>query len=144
MPLKRLHGIERYMPPRSHLCQGKCKHKFLDGQSVFQAYAGAWSTPYITPSRHKFLGNWCIECFQRDLGHLILSQTQPYSCGICQQAVIEHEQVIYVTFGTIPKAPYFRAESRGIELHIVVCQNCWEEPQFKPRYKIYEFLHHGG
>lgn len=91
------------MVPRLEKCMGNCRRDSSVGQTIFQAYEGGyWSTPYITPDTHRFLGNWCVACFQRDLGHLISSQAQPYVCTICEQPFAEHDAVIYVTLGIRP------------------------------------------
>ena len=93
----------------SRKCVGNCKRDIKVGQEIFQVYEGGyWSTPYITPDRQKFLGNWCVDCFQRDLGHLISSQVQPYECTICNRRFVEHELVIYATLGKRPSAAYIR------------------------------------
>src|SRR5712664_2549728 len=135
-PRKNSRGTEWHMAPRSDKCMGNCRRGISLGQTIFQVYEGGfWSTPYITPDRHQFLGNWCVDCFQRDLGHLISSQIQPYTCTICERSFDEHEPVIYATFGTRPADPYIRAERRGSELHLIVCQNCWENPRFEKLYK---------
>ena len=129
------------MPPRPEKCVGNCKRDIAVGQEIFQAYEGGyWSTPYITPDRHKFLGNWCVDCFQRDLGHVISSQVQPYECTICSRRLVEHEPVIYATLGTRPRTGYFRAERRGNEIHVIVCEQCWENPQFERLYRIHRLL----
>jgi hypothetical protein len=127
------------MSPRPEKCIGNCRRDIVVGQTIFQVYEGGyWSTPYITPGRHKFLGNWCVDCFQRDLGHLISSQVQPYECTICATEFEEHEPVIYATLGARPPEPSIRAERRGNEIHIIACQNCWGHPRFEKLYKIYK------
>jgi hypothetical protein len=122
--------------PRPEKCIGNCKREISVGQTIFQVYQGGyWSTPYISPGRSMFLGNWCVNCFQRDNGHLISSQVQPYVCTICQRSLQEHETVIYATVGTRPAAGYFRAEKRGDEVHVIVCQDCWQDPSFEKLYR---------
>ena len=108
---------------------------------MFQVYVGGyWSTPYITPDRHKFLGNWCVDCFQRDIGQLISSQVQPYECTICARRFEEHEDVMYATLGTRPRDPFVRAELRGNEVHVIACEDCWKDPRLEKLYKIYGLL----
>jgi hypothetical protein len=131
----------RTMTPRPEKCIGNCKREISVGQTIFQVYEGGyWSSPYITPGRYIFLGNWCVECFHRDLGHLISSQIQPYSCTICERSFVEHEPVIYATVGTRPAAGYFRAEKRGDEVHVIACQDCWQDPRFEKLYRVYRLL----
>jgi hypothetical protein len=126
------------MALRPEKCVGNCKRDIAAGEEMFQVYEEAfWATPYITPDRRKFLRNWHVGCFQRECGHLISSQVQPYECTLCARELVEHEQVIYVTVGTRPSAGYFRAEKRGDEIHVIVCQNCWENPRFKKLYTIH-------
>jgi hypothetical protein len=135
----RLRGNEAQMAARPEKCVGgHCD--IAVGQVIFQVYEGDyWSTPYISPTNFRFLGNWCIDCFQRDFGHLIPSesQQQPYECTICSRGFVEHERVIYVTTGTRPRTGY-RAEKRGNEIHVIVGKECWKTPQFERLYKLHK------
>jgi hypothetical protein len=126
------------MSPRPEKCIGNCGRDIAVGQTIFQVYVGGyWSTPYITPDRHQFLGNWCVDCFQRDHGHLIGSQEQPYECTLCGGGFQEHELVIYATCGTRPGPPALRAEKRGSELHFIVGEECWTDDRFAKLHKIF-------
>jgi len=133
------------MSARPNKCVGNCKRDIAVGQEMFQAYEGRyWLTPYITPDRlFTFLGNWCVDCFHRDLGHLISSQVQPYECTICSRRFVEHERVIYATLGTQPPTGYFRAERRGNEIHLIVCEQCWKNPRFEKLYRFRRFVSYG-
>jgi hypothetical protein len=126
-------------------CIGNCRRNIDVGQTIFQVYVGGyWSSPYITPDRHKLLGNWCVDCFRLDYGGLVGSQVQPYHCSLCGRGFEEHEQVIYATCGTRP-VPLVRhagrtqrAETRGGELHLIVCKECWTDGRFAKLYEIYD------
>ena len=130
---------------RPERCIGDCGGDIAVGQTIFQVYLGGyWPTPYITPDRHKLLGNWCVDCFQRDYGRLVGSQFQPYECSLCGRGFEEHDQVIYATRGTrpVPLARHAgrtqRAEIRGAELHLIVGKECWTDDRFAKLYEIYD------
>jgi hypothetical protein len=125
------------MPPSPEKCVGNCSRDIAVGQTIFQVYVGGyWLTPYITPDPHTFLGNWCVDCFQRDYGRLIASQVQPYQCTLCGRGFKKDEQVIYATCGTRPAPPARRAEIRGPELHLVVGKEHWTDNSVAELYKI--------
>jgi hypothetical protein len=118
-------------------CIGNCRRNIDVGQTIFQVYVGGyWSSPYITPDRHKLLGNWCTDCFQLDFGGIIRIQMQPYKCSLCGRGFEEREQVIYATRGTRPAPPAQRAEIR--DLHLIVCKECWTDDRFAKLYEIYD------
>ena len=126
------------MSPGPEKCVGSCGRDIAVGQTIYQLYAGEyWSTPYITPGLGKFLGNWCVECFQRDYGQLIRNQPQPYECTLCGRRFAEHEMVIYAACGTRPAPPAQRAEIRGAQLHLIVGEECWRDDRFAKLYEIY-------
>lgn len=127
------------MSSRPEKCIANCARDIAVGQTIFQVYVGGyWAGPYITPDRHKWLGNWCVDCFQRDYGQLLGSQLQPYECSLCGRGFKERERVIYATCGTRPASPARRAEIRGSELHLIVGEECWTHDRFAKLYKIYE------
>src|SRR5215467_13571474 len=120
-------------------CSGNCGGDIAVGQTIFQVYLGGyWPTPYITPGRLKLLGNWCVDCFQRDYGRLVGNQVQPYECSLCRRGFEKHEQVIYATHGTRPAPLAQRAEIRGAELHFIVGGECWTDERSGKLYKIYD------
>jgi PcrA/UvrD helicase-like protein len=123
-------------------CFGNCGRHIAVGQTIFQVYLGGyWPPPYITPDRGKFLGNWCVDCFERDYGPLLGSQEQPYECSLCGRTFKKHDQVIYATLGTrpVPLARHAgmtqRAEIRGVCL--IVGKECWTDDRFAKLYEIY-------